>query len=120
MTLTIKELTPAQKAQRTRSQNKANAAYEEMIASAYTKWVAALDRNAPIRDAYIDKLQAKRDAAIAEINRQYEEDYAIQMAQFDHMMKPTDDALELARKNAWDIWGQAIVGNQSFDEAAAN
>jgi hypothetical protein len=120
MTLTIKELTPAQKAQRTRSANKANAAYEEMVASAYVKWLDALDRNAPIRDAYIDKLQAKRDAAIAEINRQYEEDYAIQMAQFNHMMKPTNDALALARKNAWAIWGQAIIGNQSFDEAAAN
>jgi hypothetical protein len=120
MSLTIKELTPAQKAQRTRSQNKANAAYEEMIAPAYTKWLDALDRNAPIRDAYIEKLQAKRDAAIAEIERQYEEDYAIQMAQFNHMMKPTDDVLELARKNAWAIWGKAIIGEKSFDEAVAN
>jgi hypothetical protein len=110
MTLTIKELTPAQKSQRTRAMKKAHAAYEEMIAPEYTAWVEALDRFSPIRDAYIAKLQAKRDAAIAEINRQYEEDYAIQMAQYDHMMKPTDDALEIARNKAWEIHKDAIMG----------
>ena len=115
----MNQLTSAQKAARTRSMKKADAAYEEMIAPEYTKWVEALDRNVPIRDAYIAKLEAKRDEAIAEINRQYEEDYAIQMAQFNHMMKPTDDALELARKNAWAIYGLAIVGKKSFDEAVA-
>ena len=113
------ELTPAQKATRTRAMKKADAAYEEMIAPEYTKWVEALDKYAPIRDAYIAKLEAKRDAAIAEINRQFEEDYAIQMAQFNHMMKSTDDALELARKNAWAIYGPAVVGKKSFDEAVA-
>jgi esterase/lipase len=112
-------LTSAQKSARTRSMKKANVAYEEMIAPEYTKWVEALDQFAPIRDAYIAKLEAKRDEAIAEINRQYEEDYAIQMAQFNHMMKPTDDALELARENAWVIYGSAIVGKKSFDQVVA-
>jgi len=115
----VSTLTSAQKAARTRSMNKASAAYEEMIAPEYTKWVEALDQYAPIRDTYIAKLEAKRDAAIAEINRQYEEDYAIQMAQFNHMMKSTDDALELARENAWAIYGPAIVGKKSFDEVVA-
>ena len=110
MTLTtVKELTPAQKAACTRASKKADAAYEEMIAPAYSKWVEALDRFSPIRDAYIAKLQAKRDEAIAEINRQYEEDYAIQMAQYNHMMKPTDDALDTARKNAWAIYKDEIM-----------
>lgn len=116
---TVQQLTPAQKAALTRSANKANIAYDEMIAPEYTKWVKALDRFCPIRDAYIAKLQAKRDEAIAEINRQYEEDYAIQMAQYNHMMKPTQDALDEARKNAWAIYGPAIVGKKSFDEVVA-
>jgi hypothetical protein len=105
-----KELTPAEKARRTRAQKKADAAYEEMVAPAYTKWVEALDRNCPIRDAYIAKLEAKRDAAIAEINRQFEEDYAIQMAQYNHMMKPTQDVLDEARANAWTMHKDAIMG----------
>ena len=116
---TVQQLTPSQKAALTRSANKANIAYDEMVAPEYTKWVNALDRFCPIRDAYIAKLQAKRDEAIAEINRQYEEDYAIQMAQFNHMMKPTQDALDEARANAWAIYGPAIVGKKSFDEVVA-
>jgi hypothetical protein len=120
MTLTIQTLTPAQKAARTRAMNKANAAYEEMIAPAYSKWVEALDRNAPIRDGYIAKLEAKRDAAIAEINRQFEEDYAIQMAQFNHMMKPTQDVLDEARKNAWEIHKDGIMGKGSIYFGGAN
>ena len=111
MTLTtVKELTPAEKARRTRAQKKADAAYEEMVAPAYTKWVEALDRFCPIRDAYIAKLEAKRDEAIAEINRQFEEDYAIQMAQYNHMMKPTQDVLDEARANAWAMHKNAIMG----------
>jgi hypothetical protein len=120
MTLTIQTLTPAQKAARTRAMNKANAAYEEMVAPAYTKWVEALDRFCPIRDAYIAKLEAKRDEAIAEINRQFEEDYAIQMAQYNHMMKPTQDALDEARKNAWEIHKDGIMGKGSIYFGGAN
>lgn len=117
---TTTDLTPAQKAQRTRAKNKAKAAYEEMIAPAYSKWVEALDRNAPIRDGYIAKLETKRDAAIAEINRQFEEDYAIQMTQFNHMMKPTQDALDEARNNAWEIHKDGIMGNGSAYFGKAN
>jgi hypothetical protein len=106
----LQNLTPAQKAARTRAANKANAAYEEMVAPAYTKWLEALDRFSPIRDAYIAKLEAKRDEAIAEINRQFEEDYAIQMAQYNHMMKPTQDVLDEARANAWAIHKDTIMG----------
>jgi hypothetical protein len=98
------ELTPAQKAQRTRTHKKAYAIMDKSVEPQYKEWEAALDRFCPIRDAYIAKLQEKRDAAIAEINRQYEEDYAIQMAQFDHMMKPTQDAYDNARKEAWAIY----------------
>jgi hypothetical protein len=106
----LQNLTPAQKAARTRAANKANVAYDEMVAPAYAKWLEALDRFSPIRDAYIAKLEAKRDEAIAEINRQFEEDYAIQMAQYNHMMKPTQDVLDEARANAWAIHKDTIMG----------
>lgn len=76
---------------------------DETVAPQQKQWEQALDRNCPIRDRYIAKLQAERDAAIAEINRKYEEDYAIQMAQFEHMMKPTQDAYDAARAAAWKV-----------------
>jgi len=48
------DLTPAQKAARTRAMKKADQAYEEMIAPEYTQWVEALDRLCPPRDAVIE------------------------------------------------------------------
>jgi hypothetical protein len=95
------DLTSAQKAKRTRLHKKAYAFMDQAVQPQYKEWEAALDRNCPIRDRYIAKLQAERDAAIAEINRKYEEDYAIQMAQFEHMMKPTQEAYDKAREQAW-------------------
>ena len=97
-------LTPAEKAKRTRLHKKAYAVMVQSVDPQYTKWEAALDLNCPIRDRYIAKLRAERDAAIAEINRKYQEDYEIQMAQFDHMMKPTQDAYDKAREEAWVVY----------------
>ena len=97
-------LTPAEKAKRTRLHKKAYAIMDQTVAPQYKEWEAALNRFAPIRDRYIDQLQAERDAAIAEINRKYEEQYAIQMAQFEHMMKPTQEAYDKAREEAWAIY----------------
>lgn len=100
----MSDLTPAQKAKRTRLHKKAYAIMDQTVAPQYKEWEAALERNCPIRDRYIAKLQAERDAAIAEINRKYEEDYAIQMAQFEHMMKPTQEAYDKAREEAWAVY----------------
>jgi len=102
--MSVADLTPAQKAKRTRAHKKAYAIMDQAVEPQYKKWEAALNRFAPIRDRYIDQLQAERDAAIAEINRKYEEQYAIQMAQFEHMMKPTQDAYDKARKEAWAVY----------------
>ena len=95
-----KVLTPAEKRRWTRAFNKAYAIMDQTVEPQYKEWVAALDRNCPIRDRYIAKLQSERDKAIAEINRKYEEDYAIQMAQFEHMMNPAQDAYDKAREEA--------------------
>jgi hypothetical protein len=56
--------------------------------------------NCPIRDILLKK------SVILQINRQYEEDYA--MAQFEHMMKPTQDAYDNARKKAWAVYVQTM------------
>lgn len=106
---TTTDLTPAQKAQRTRLIRKANSAYEEMIAPEYTQWVEALDRFCPSRDAVIDSLQIKRDAAIALIEAEYEKEYNAVMESFNNLMKPTQDALDKARDNAWEIYKDQIV-----------
>jgi len=113
------ELTSAQKAARTRSMNKADRAYEEMFAIQYKEWVDALNRFCPPRDAVIDALQAKRDEAIAKIEMEYQKEYETVMESFNNLMKPTDDALASGRENAWAIYGKAIMGEISFDEAVA-
>jgi len=106
------DLTPAQKAKRTRLHKKAYAVMVQSVEPQYTEWEKALDRYCPIRDRYIAKLQTERDAAIAEINRKYEEDYAIQMAQFEHMMKPTQEAYNKASEEAWAVYSATMnAGN---------
>jgi hypothetical protein len=108
----IENLTPAQKAKRTRLHKKAYAVMDQAVAPQFKEWEAALNRNCPIRDRYIAKLKAERDAAIAEINRKYQEDYEIQIAQFEHMMKPTQDAYEKAREEAWVVYHETMkAGN---------
>lgn len=95
------ELTKAQKAADTRAFNKAYAQYEMVMETANAKYEAELDRFCPIRDAYIAKLEAKRDAAIAKANAEYEEQYEIQMAQYEHIMKPAKEAHCKAQDEAW-------------------
>jgi hypothetical protein len=116
---TTTDLTPAQKAQRTRSMKKANAAYEEMIAPAYQQWVEALDRFVPPRDAVIDGLETKRDAAIALITAEFQKEYDAVMESYNNLMKPTQDVLDEARNNAWEIHKDGIMGKGSvyFGEA---
>ena len=117
---TTTDLTPAQKAQRTRAMNKANAAYEEMVAPTYKQWVEALDRFCPPRDAVIDGLEAKRDAAIALITAEFQKEYDAVMESFNNLMKPTQDALDEARDNAWEIHKDGIMGNGSAYFGKAN
>ena len=118
--VTVAELTPAQKAARTRSQRKANAAYEEMVAPTYTKWVEALDRFCPARDAVIAELDAKRDAAIAKIQAEHEKEYNAVMEAFIKDMKPTQDALDAVRHSAWEIHKDGIMGRGSAYFGGAN
>ena len=106
--VSLENLTPAEKAKRTRLHKKAYAIMAAAVEPQYTKWEEALIRNIPIRDRYIANLEAERDAAIAEINRKYEEQYAIQIAQFEHMMKPTQDAYEKAREEAWVVYHETM------------
>ena len=104
----LENLTPAEKAKRTRLHNKAYAIMDQTVEPQYKKWEAELNRFVPIRDQYIAKLQAERDAAIAEINRKYEEGYAIQMAQFEHMMKPAQEAYDKVREQAWAVYRETM------------
>lgn len=105
------ELTPAQKAARTRRMTKAVIAKDEMIAPEYNAWVAALDSFCPPRDSVIDALEQKRDEAIAKIQAQFKEEYDSVMESFNNLMKPTSDALEQARNKAWEIYKDEILGN---------
>lgn len=103
--------TPAQKAARTRRSNKADAAYNAMYAFEYSQWVEALDKFCPPRDSVIDALEKKRDEAIAKIQAQFKEEYDAVMESFNNLMKPTDDALNQKRDEAWEIYKDEILGN---------
>jgi hypothetical protein len=105
------DLTPAQKAARTRRMNKAMIAKDEMIAPEYTAWVEALDKFCPPRDSVIDALEQKRDAAIAKIEAEFKKEREAVMESFDNLMKPTHDALDQARNEAWEIYKDEILGN---------
>ena len=109
--MNISELTPAQKAARTRRSNKADAAYNAMYAFEYSQWVEALDKFCPPRDSVIDALEKKRDEAIAKIQAQFKEEYDAVMESFNNLMKPTSDALDQARSKAWEIWKDDCLGN---------
>jgi predicted P-loop ATPase/GTPase len=103
------DLTPAQKAARTRLAKKAEQAYEEMIAPEYTQWVEALDRLCPPRDAVIEALQKSRDEAIAKIEADYQKGYDAVMESYNNLMKPTQDALDQARDKAWEMHKNAML-----------
>ena len=103
-------LTPAEKAARTRRINKAWIAKDEMVASEYNAWVKALDSFCPPRDSVIDALEKKRDEAIAKIQAEFEQEYNAVMESFNNLMKPTNDALDQARAKAWEIWGNDCLG----------
>jgi len=109
--MNITELTPAQKAARTRRSNKADAAYNAMYAFEYSQWVEALDKFCPPRDSVIDALEKKRDEAIAKIQAQFKEEYDAVMESFNNLMKPTSDALNQKRDKAWEIYKNEILGN---------
>jgi len=108
---TATNLTPAEKAARTRRTNKAWIAKDEMVAPEYTAWVKALDRFCPPRDSVIDALEKKRDEAIAKIQAEFEQEYNTVMESFNNLMKPTSDALDQARSKAWEIWKDDCLGN---------
>ncbi len=109
--MNINELTPAQKAARTRRSNKADAAYNAMYAFEYSQWVEALDKFCPPRDSVIDALEKKRDEAIAKIQAQFKEEYDAVMESFNNLMKPTSDVLNQKRDKAWEIYKDEILGN---------
>lgn len=105
------DLTPAEKAARTRRMNKAMIAKDEMIAPEYNAWVKALDRFCPPRDSVIDALEQKRAEAIAKIEAEFKIEREAVMESFNNLMKPTSDALDQARDKAWEIYKDEILGN---------
>ena len=90
--------------------NKANADYDAMVAPKYAKWVEALDRFCPPRNAIIDGLEQKRAEAIAMIEAEYQKEYDAVMESFNNLMKPTQDALDQIRDKSWEIYGDSIMG----------
>jgi hypothetical protein len=68
---TATDLTPAQKAQRTRFDNKAWAKIDKATEQADKEFSQLVDALCPERNAIINKIEAERDALIAEITQKY-------------------------------------------------
>ena len=85
------DLTPAQKAARTKFANKAWAKVDAATEQASKEYGNLVDSLCPERDAIIDKIEAERDAAIAEITKKYELQLDAVRDQYSKIFDPVND-----------------------------
>ena len=88
---TATDLTPAQKAARTRFYNKAWAKVDAATEEADKEYGDLVDSLCPERDAIMDKIEAERDAAIAEITKKYEIQLDAVRDQYNKIFDPVSD-----------------------------
>ncbi len=100
--------TPAEKRRWTRAFNKAYAIMDQTVEPEYKEWVAALDDHCTIRDAKLAQLDAERMAAISKIEDEFELRYSTVSEEFKNAMKPTQDAYDKAREEAFVVFNQTM------------
>ena len=105
--------TPAQKAARTRFDNKAWARVDAASAETQKIYGDLIDSLCPERDAIMDKIEAERDAAIAEITKKYEMQLDVVRDQYDKIFDPVNEKKNQQFSAAYAIYKKEMA---DFDE----
>jgi hypothetical protein len=97
------DMTPAQKAARTRAMNKIWAEYEMRIQPSNDAFYAFAETLYPERDRIIDEAEAERDRVIAEAEAKCQAIRDLAMAKFEKIMEPLEAERTAIRKVAYEI-----------------
>jgi hypothetical protein len=97
------DMTPAQKAARTRAINKAWAKYDEVCKPSNDAFYAFAETLYPERNRIIDEAEAQRDLIIAEANAKCQAIWDAEMAKFDKQMETLEIERTTKRHEAFEI-----------------
>ena len=103
------QLTAAQKAARTRFDNKAWAKIDTATEEASKEYGDLVDSLCPERNAIIDKIEAERDAAIAEITQKYQVQIDSVMDKYNKIFDPITDKRQEQFVVAYEIYKKEMA-----------
>ena len=109
-------LTPAQKAARTRFDNKAWARVEAASAETQKIYGDLIDSLCPERNVIIDKIEAERDALISEITQKYQVQIDSVMDKYSKIFDPVNEKKNQQFSAAYAIYKKEMA---DFDEKQA-
>lgn len=114
------DLTPAQKAARTRFDNKAWAKIEKATEEADKEYSQLINLYCPERDVIIDKIEAERDALIREITQKYQVQIDAVMDQYNKIFDPVSDKKTQQFSAAYEIYKKEMAEFDAKQNQAAN
>jgi len=109
----MNKLTPAQKAARTRFDNKAWARIDKATLQIDEALNDLVDSLIPERNQIIDKAEADRDALIAQITEKYQVIIDAEMAKFEKTIEPLQEKRDATFSEAFAIYKKEMA---EFDE----
>jgi hypothetical protein len=113
----MKTLTPAQKAARTRFDNKAFEKINKATEESDKEYADLVDALCPERNAIIDKIEVERDALISEITQKYQLQIDVVMDQYNKIFDPVNEKRNQQFSAAFQIYKKEMA---DFDEKQAN
>lgn len=105
----MNSLTPAQKAARTRFDNKAWAKIDAATEEANKEYGDLVDSLCPERNATIDKIEAERDVLIREITQKYQVQIDAVMDQYNKIFDPVSDKKTQQFSAAYEIYKKEMA-----------
>ena len=112
--------TPAQKAARTRFDNKAWAKIDAATEESGKKYGELVDAFCPERDVIIDKIEAERNALIAEITQKYQVQIDAVMDQYNKIFDPVIEKKHQQFVVAYEIYKQEMADFDAKQSQEAN
>ncbi len=113
-------LTPAQKAARTRFDNKAWAKIDAATEEADKEYGQLVDSLCPERNAIMDKIESERDAAIAEITKKYEIQLDAVRDQYNKIFDPVTEKRNQQFSAAYAIYKKEMADFDARQSQVAN